>query len=267
MNMKFTEKLRVNSCGKVYCKPDWLWDNWSNAKMPDLDLWVIVSGKGTLKTKEKTYALSMGDCFILNDRKAFLGTTDRDFPLVVIYIHFELCDESGKVIRSVYPEFYRKMDNFPFFVQLLERVLILKAARRGPEAAGWLKAALLEINAQDEQLKTVVDSSMLLTHINTLCTAIREHPEQRFSLKAEAKKVFYSGDHFARLFKQQTGTSFRNYILRSRMETAAFYLLSTSYSIGRIAEILGYNDIYLFSRQFKKITGQSPGLYRKQIKK
>ena len=263
MNIESLEHIIVNNCGKVYCKPDWRWDGWATRKMPDFDMWVIVSGKGTLETEEKTYNLSMGDCFILNDQVPFLGNTDPDFPLVVIYIHFDLCDETGKPSRSTIPRFYRNINNFPFFVQILEHVLMLKFSKRDIEAASWLKTALLEIKYQDEQSEMSVSDSTVIARIQNLCSRIREHPEQRFSLKSEAKKVFYCPDYFARLFKQHTGISFRNYILKSRMEAAKLHLLSTSYSIGRIAEILGYNDIFLFSRQFRQVVGKKPTAYRK----
>lgn len=263
MNIELLKHINVNSCGKVYCKADWFWDCRDTRKMPDFDMWVVVSGKGTLETKDKTYNLNMGDCFILNDRVPFVGNTDPDFPLVVIYIHFDLCDESAKPLHPTIPHFYRNVANFPFFVQILEHVLMLKFSKRDIEAASWLKTALLEIKYQDEQSEMSVCDSAVIAHIQNLCSCIREHPEQRFKLKNEAKKVFYCTEYFARLFKQHTGISFRNYILKSRMEAARLYLLSTSYSIGRIAEILGYNDIFLFSRQFKQVVGKTPTAYRK----
>jgi AraC-like DNA-binding protein len=229
--------------------------------MPDLDMWVILSGKGTLATKEKIYNLNMGDCFILNNQVPFVGNTDPDFPLVVIYIHFDFSEKSAAV-----PAFYRNITNFPFFIQILERILMLKFAKHDTEAANWLKSALLEIKYQDEQSGIYLENSAVISHIQKLCSSIREHPEQRFLLKNEAKKAFYCPDYFARLFKKHTGISFRSYILQSRMEAASLYLVSTSYSIGRIAEILGYNDIYLFSRQFKQTIGKTPSAYRKQTK-
>lgn len=261
MNIDLLQDVKINYCGKVYCKPDWHWDGRDKKKIPDLDMWVIVSGKGTLETKEKTYNLSKGDCFILNNQVPFLGKNDEDFPLVVIYIHFDLCNKS-----SITPHFYRKMTKFSFFVQLLERILVLKFAKRNTEAQSWLKSALLEIKYQDEQSETSIEDSTVLSHINELCASMRKFPEKRFYLKDEARKAFYSADHFARLFKKHAGISFRNYILQSRMEAATFYLTSTSHSIGRIADILGYNDIYLFSRQFKQEIGKSPSNYRKRLR-
>jgi AraC-like DNA-binding protein len=266
MDRDFLEHIVVNQCGKVYCKPDWRWDCRDVGKMPDLDMWVILSGKGTLKTKERAYNLSMGDCFILNNQLPFIGDTDPDFPLVVIYIHFDLYDKSGEPVYTTMPLFYRNMNNFPFFIQLLERILMLKFAKRNIEAAHWLKSALYEIKYQDKQSAISVNDSEVISHIQQLCSAIREYPEQRFNLKDEAKKVFYCPDYFARLFKKYAGTSFRNYILQSRMEAATLYLLSTTYSISRIADILGYNDIYLFSRQFTQTIGTTPTAYRKQAK-
>ena len=267
MKIELLENIKVNPCGKVFCKPDWQWDCGPGKTISDLDLWVIVSGKGTLLTKEQTYELGMGDCFILNGQTPFYGVTDEEFPLVVIYIHFDICDNSGNSIlpldSDVGFDFYRNMSNFHFFVQLLERVLMLKFNKRFTEAAYWLKAALLEIAHQDEQLSLSVNNSSVASFMQELCKKIRSHPEQRFSLSKEAGKIFYSPDYFARLFKEYTSSSFRDYILQSRIDAASLYLDATSYNISRIAEILGYNDIYLFSRQFKQQTGMSPTDYRK----
>jgi AraC-like DNA-binding protein len=44
----------------------------------------------------------------------------------------------------------------------------------------------------------------------------------------------------------------------ARIESAKSFLRNSDHSVTRIAELLGYCDIYLFSRQFKRHTGQTP---------
>ncbi len=269
MSYDLLKYLSVTSCGKVFCKPDWRWTKEKKSKWNNFDLWTIIDGKGAMVIDGVKYELSSGDCFFLRDGISYIGTTCIEQPLVVIYSHFNYCDSRGVPVfpdNSLMPKLHRKISNFPFFSQILERIAKLKFERRDAEAADWLKIALLEIKHQDEKYCLACENSKIANFIQNLCRKIRERPEKRFKLKDEARKACYSTDHFSRLFKESTDCSFREYILRSRMNAARMHLTSTVYSIGRIAEILGYNDIYLFSRQFKKETGLSPSHYRASSK-
>lgn len=49
----------------------------------------------------------------------------------------------------------------------------------------------------------------------------------------------------------------------NRIARARAYLGETDVPIGPIAEKLGYNDIYFFTRQFRERVGVPPGQYRK----
>jgi AraC-like DNA-binding protein len=52
--------------------------------------------------------------------------------------------------------------------------------------------------------------------------------------------------------------------MRERMLAAAERLRDTDRSIAEIAGDLGHADIFLFSRQFKQVFGQSPTRYRQR---
>lgn len=51
-------------------------------------------------------------------------------------------------------------------------------------------------------------------------------------------------------------------MILARIQRAKYLLANSSLSVGQIAESLGYADIFPFSRQFKKKTGQSPRGFR-----
>lgn len=53
-------------------------------------------------------------------------------------------------------------------------------------------------------------------------------------------------------------------LLSERMNQAKFLLQSQNYSVGEVASKVGYDNIYHFSKQFKKTAGMSPSEYRKR---
>lgn len=78
-----------------------------------------------------------------------------------------------------------------------------------------------------------------------------------------AMKSFISKNYFSRVFKEVTGTSFSDYIQHLRVDEACNLLRSTDLKVIDIALQVGFKDLKFFYEVFKKITGQTPGDYRK----
>ena len=66
-----------------------------------------------------------------------------------------------------------------------------------------------------------------------------------------------------RRFKRVMNTTLHAYLLRSRVDAARTLLLETDLPIKVIADRLGYDNVYFFSRQFHQIVGVAPGVLRK----
>jgi AraC-like DNA-binding protein len=66
-----------------------------------------------------------------------------------------------------------------------------------------------------------------------------------------------------RRFRQAVGTSLHAYALQCKIARARGMLSETDRPMKAIAEELGYQDIYFFSRQFHQLTGVPPAAYRK----
>jgi len=69
-------------------------------------------------------------------------------------------------------------------------------------------------------------------------------------------------DYFTRVFTRSFGISPKRWMVEERMRVAAARLRETPDSVGRIAESLGYPDVFLFSRQFRSVMGRSPRALR-----
>ena len=87
---------------------------------------------------------------------------------------------------------------------------------------------------------------------------------KKLTLDELAAQANLSKFHFARLFAQETGCSPMRYLQNTRIEQAKSLLLSTNGLLSEVAELLGFDDVYYFSAVFKKVTGLSPGRYRRK---
>lgn len=69
-------------------------------------------------------------------------------------------------------------------------------------------------------------------------------------------------DHLRRLFLAETGRTPARWIAEKRMEQAHRLLITGSYRVAEVAEMVGYPDPYHFSRVFRRVVGRPPSTVR-----
>lgn len=69
------------------------------------------------------------------------------------------------------------------------------------------------------------------------------------------------------VFQKCTGMAPMKFVKDQRMNKAKILLVRTSISISQISRMIGYNDPYTFSREFRKTVGFSPRPYRLQARR
>jgi two-component system response regulator YesN len=82
------------------------------------------------------------------------------------------------------------------------------------------------------------------------------------SLEKVASVVYLNPVYFSQLFKQKTGSGFKEYIITLRLEQAKRMLLDPKLKLAEISERVGYQDMRHFTQQFRKKFGQTPSQYR-----
>lgn len=256
--------LSVNRVGRFYCRADWSWDTHPARGIGEFswntNLWTVLQGMGHLTVGSTKYDLCSGSCFILRGDQIVSARHDPSDPLVVLAVHFDFLDGLGQPVFPGDLPFHQPIQNLDFFVHLLERLEESWQEHRHPEV--WLRACLREFDRQERNQQTHGYPRKQAELIRKICQEIQARPEQPWSMVDLARRMGCSRAHFARLFRQFCGCTPRAYVSTARIEAAKGLLHASNYSIGQISELLGYADIYYFSRQFKEQTGISPTLYR-----
>jgi len=97
------------------------------------------------------------------------------------------------------------------------------------------------------------------------CTIIHDNLSNEISLEELSRRVEISPFYFSKLFKEETGENFIDYITMARMQKAKDLLRDRTLSIKEISASSGYTDPNYFSKLFKKIMGLTPTEYRLSI--
>ena len=91
---------------------------------------------------------------------------------------------------------------------------------------------------------------------------IASHYQHSISLRDVAKAVGYSPAYLTDLVRRETGQTVNQWIIEYRLTKASSLLLETDQSVSQIAEIVGYQNIHYFFRQFRRYHGTTPKVWR-----
>ena len=91
---------------------------------------------------------------------------------------------------------------------------------------------------------------------------IKTHFSKDISLDDVSRQVNISPYYFSKIFKEETGENFIEYLTNIRIEKAKDLLRNTEYSMKEICTMCGYADPNYFSRTFRKNVGVTPTEYK-----
>ena len=100
------------------------------------------------------------------------------------------------------------------------------------------------------------------TALERILAYCERHYTESISLASMSRELFLSKFYISRLFNEQLGISFCNYISSLRIEESVKMLLSTNLSITEICFATGFASTRTFNRVFRNRIGISPKEYR-----
>lgn len=93
---------------------------------------------------------------------------------------------------------------------------------------------------------------------------VQKHLSKPISTQAMAESMFISRPHLSRRFREETGQTLTDYILKEKTEEAKRLLRYTDKSLTAIGDYLGFSSQSHFARVFRKYAACTPGEYRER---
>ena len=154
---------------------------------------------------------------------------------------------------------------------MTEGAVVLRTAIR-EEKSAWaqslLRILVMEIvqNAEKRGAATKHPDvwDPVMRGICDWASRISENPVGLPSIREMAEEMKISVGYFSARFKEYTANSPQRFALIWRVRHACRLLLETPFPVKSIAQMMGYSDVFFFSRQFKRITQLTPSAYRKR---
>ncbi|MEY8353205.1 helix-turn-helix domain-containing protein [Lachnospiraceae bacterium 54-53] len=166
---------------------------------------------------------------------------------------------------------------------------LVYAIQNDMEQEGYDRADTEPLSSMQDKITygSLMDmKDMLASYMKKCCLVVRENSEEtkagavvkqiklmiendlqnvELDLEWIAAKVHFSSSYVRQIFKQHTGESFGEYLIRKRMERAGKLLQKTSLKIQEIAEECGYENQRYFASSFKKFYGCTPTEFKKVV--
>mgnify|MGYP001103840459 FL=1 len=111
----------------------------------------------------------------------------------------------------------------------------------------------------DDRNEAQTESVMLVNRIGQYIAA---HFAEPLTLERMGEELKVSPYHAAHVFKEITGSSPIQYVIRRRMGEAQNLLISTDFSAAQIAAMVGYDSASHFNSIFKRVVGLPPVRFR-----
>ncbi|MDR6553214.1 helix-turn-helix domain-containing protein [Paenibacillus qinlingensis] len=94
---------------------------------------------------------------------------------------------------------------------------------------------------------------------------IHEEYDTDLTLESCADRIEYHPHYVSKVFRQEAGVNFGDYLLQYRLTIAKQMLMETNMKISDISEKLKYTSSTNFIRSFRKVEGETPGQYRERM--
>ncbi|MBR5218900.1 MAG: AraC family transcriptional regulator [Clostridia bacterium] len=210
----------------------------------------VVSGFGKYKIGNREYNLEPGEMFVIPPFEETFYQADTKKPWSYIWIGFT---DDGSL-----PVTLQDKITCPSALGIFSDMKKCEQLSSGRSA--FLAARLWDLfsclaEGHSPQQEDVVKKALDCIHSEYMTG---------LDVSGLAHRLNLDRSYFSTLFKKRMGTSPKEYIMSYKMNMAASLLADRGMSVSVTAYSVGYNDIFTFSKMFKKFYGVTPSEYKKR---
>lgn len=143
------------------------------------------------------------------------------------------------------------------------RLADLDDLREAPGAGGLAEAARARMSALAAAAERAPRWS---APVARAAAYVRENYARQISLESAAAEIPLSPGRLSRLFVEETGRGFSDFLTEVRIEKAKELLSEPGASVKLVSAACGYPDPNYFARLFKKVTGYTPSAFASDLR-
>lgn len=230
----------------------------------------IVNGSGTFTINNKSYELHKNNLFLIEPKVLAYYKADKETPWEYVWIGFN-GTKAKHYLSQIYepdtPPVFSYKDNSGL-EQCIKEMLTYSGEKRGRDIIlqSYLYKFIYLLITNGENTNKLTKESMAEKYVEAAAFYIANYYANDITINDAAKHVNVTRAYLYKLFKQYLDSSPQEFLINFRMEKACELLKNSNFAIGAIARSVGYKDVLLFSKIFKKTFGLTPTEYRKSNK-
>ncbi|NRA37734.1 MAG: helix-turn-helix transcriptional regulator [Planctomycetes bacterium] len=249
-----TADLRLAMSGSVHIRPDWLVPQ---RRIQDHLFYYVIKGRIHATIEQQTIKLNAGDLLWVQPQVKQSFSPDTSFQNIhIYYMRLQLGNNPSYALNTTHtvcqpdPSIGHTWDHLS---QLMRR-----PGRHHDihQRSLFCDFVIQILNALDDQ--KYIKNGLRSDQKKATLDYIHRNIHSRFTIDDVAKHVGINTDYFARQFKKTFKITAQAYIKEERIRSACSLLSESMHSIHEVAELLGYDDAFFFSRQFKSVMKLSP---------
>ncbi|AUP80610.1 AraC family transcriptional regulator [Flavivirga eckloniae] len=230
-----------------------------------------VDGKGWIEIDGKKQHLSKNKYSIIPKQTPHTYAADPNTPWTIYWMHF-LGDKAEAFVYPLdYPRELKEtnVSRFKDRIELFEEIYFNLDAGYSDQNMEYSSILLMHLLgsfkylSQFQKIKEIKQQDV----VSKAIVFIKSNLHKKLSLSEIADYCSISVSHLCLLFKKKTAYSPIEYLIFMRMQKACSLLEFSNLKINIIANNVGYDDAFYFSRIFKTVIGKSPSQYRVSIYK
>ncbi|MCK5172013.1 MAG: helix-turn-helix domain-containing protein [Planctomycetes bacterium] len=257
----YNKELAIVCGGYEKCAPDF---ELNRSDYPYYFVKYTINGKGTLEINSQTLPLRPGILTGFEPGTPHHYKSDPDDPMEHIFITFVGSQASELFKKSGLSESHCiDIDNRKEVLAIFQKVLFLglqKPQYSQDICLSYLRILMLEQTASLTGPGTNISLSM---STDLQC---KQYIDLNFSSINSPRQVASACSidvrYMASLFKKHCHIPPSRYIMRLKLNKAAYLMLATDQTIKEIGYQVGFDNPYHFSKNFKQFYGRSPNNYR-----